>query len=217
MDYGVHWSPNEDRAVTAAGRTGRDDVQLSAGLTHRFRTAPPSPTPPDRTTNHRGQRMHSGRATNPLPAWAPPPAPVTTPGAADGGARPAAWRGRAVAALRLTLAALFVAAGSAKLLGAPEMVALFGTIENVTGAGAWLRLTTGSLEVLGGVLLGARAAAGVGAVLLGTVMAAAALTHVLVLRDAPTAPAVLLAALAVVAYAHRATLRAVGAVLVQNL
>jgi uncharacterized membrane protein YphA (DoxX/SURF4 family) len=161
--------------------------------------------------------MHSSRVTELPSALAPSPAPATPSAAPDGDARPARWRGRALAALRLTLAAVFVAAGSAKLLGAPAMVAQFGTIENVTGVGAWFRPAVGLLEVLGGVLLGVRAAAGVGAVLLGVVMAGAALTHVLVLGDAPTAPAVLLAALAVVAYANRAALRAVAAVLERNL
>jgi len=90
-------------------------------------------------------------------------------------------------------------------------------VANVTGLGDWLRVTTGLLEVLGGLLLGARRTAGVGAVLLGVVMTGAAVAHLVVLGTAPTGPAVLLAGLAAVAYAHRAALRVVAAFLVRNL
>ena len=144
-------------------------------------------------------------------------APAAAPGARDAAPDATSWVARALTVLRFALAALFVVAGAATLGGAAEFVAPFGTIENVTGLGAWVRSATGVLEVLGGVLLGVRAAAGVGAVLLGVVMTGAALTHVLVLGTAPTAPAVLLAALALVAYAHRFAIRAFAAVLERNL
>ncbi|GJG88777.1 hypothetical protein tb265_39580 [Gemmatimonadetes bacterium T265] len=141
--------------------------------------------------------------------------------ATDEGRRAARWaarvRGPALGVAQVVLAGLFVVVGVAKLVGAPAMLAAFGTIENVTGLGAWLRLLTGALEVAGGALLLVRAVAGVGAVLLGTVMAGAVLAHLFVLRSAPTAPVVLGAALAGVAYAHRDRLAVVAAQLERNL
>jgi hypothetical protein len=120
-------------------------------------------------------------------------------------------------ALQLTLAAVFVVIGAVTLGGPRDAVAPFGTIENVIGLGAGLRATAGALQVLGGLLLCLRSSAGVGAVLLGVVMSGAAVTDVLVLGKAPLVPALLLAGLAAVAYAHRAALRVVAAVLERNL
>lgn len=135
--------------------------------------------------------------------------------ATSGATRPGAVR--TLPALQFTLAVVFLVAGAATLIGMPDVTAQFGTISNVTGLGAWPRVATGVLELLGGGLLAVRAAAGVGAVLLGTVMVGAVLAHVFVLHTAPTAPAVLAAALAVVAYAHRAALAVVAAALERNL
>lgn len=154
---------------------------------------------------------------------APPPYVTATvpPASRDEAARaadfPAPWTARALRGLQFTLAAVFVVAGAATLAGAAEAAATFGTIENVLGLGDWLRVATGLLEVLGGLLLCARASAGVGAVLLGTVMAAAAAADLVVFGAVPVWPAVLLAGLAAVAYAHRAALRVVAAVLERNL
>jgi len=165
--------------------------------------------------------MTANRATERLPGARPSQAALD-PALVREHAAPAAGAEiprspRTLTALRFTLAALFVAAGAATLGGAAEVVAPFGTIANVTGLGDWLRVTTGLLEVLGGLLLGARRTAGVGAVLLGVVMTGAAVAHLVVLGTAPTGPAVLLAGLAAVAYAHRAALRVVAAFLVRNL
>src|SRR6266550_2022747 len=51
--------------------------------------------------------------------------------------------------LQMLVALAFVAAGSGKLLGSPDMVALFEAV----GIGQWLRYLTGMLEVLGALLL----------------------------------------------------------------
>lgn len=127
------------------------------------------------------------------------------------------WAARALRGLEFALAALFVGAGVATLVGTPDVMAQFGTIGNATGLGAWFRMTTGVLEVLGGLLLCVRAAAGVGAVVLGTVMAGAVVAHLVVLHTAPTEAVALIVALAPVAYAHRATLAVVAAHLERNL
>jgi hypothetical protein len=161
------------------------------------------------------------RAADPLPA----PSSLHAPSAGSSHAGPAGdlaegstpWTARATHAVQLALAALFVVVGAVTLGGAADAVAPFGTIENVTGLGDGLRVTTGLLQIVGGLLLCLRASAGVGAVLLGVVMAGAAATDVLVLGQAPVAPAVLLTGLTAVAYAHRAALRVVGAVLERNL
>lgn len=122
--------------------------------------------------------------------------------------------------LQLALAALFVAAGTATLLGTPVVLAQFGAIDNVTGLtglGGWIRMTAGVLEVIGGVLLCVQAAAGVGAVVLGAVMTGAVAADLFVLRTPPVAPAALIAVLAAIAYAHRAELAVVAARLERNL
>lgn len=122
--------------------------------------------------------------------------------------------------LQLVLAVLFVGAGAATLVGTPTILAQFGTLDNVTGGtglGTWVRVATGVLEVVGGVLLCVRVSAGVGAVLLGAVMTGAILADLLVLRTAPIAPAALVAMLATVAYAHRAELAVVASRLERNL
>lgn len=131
--------------------------------------------------------------------------------------RPGQEAARALGVLQLTLAAIFVIAGAATLVGTPDVLTQFGAIDNATGLGTWFRLGTGILELLGGVLLCVRATVGVGAVLLGAVMIGAILVHVFVLRTAPTAAAALGVALAVTAYARRATLAVVAAHLERNL
>ncbi len=71
--------------------------------------------------------------------------------------------------LQVLVALAFVAAGSRKLLGTSDMVALFDAV----GIGQWFRYVTGSLEVLGALLLVLRGKAALGAVLLACVMAGA--------------------------------------------
>ena len=105
-------------------------------------------------------------------------------------------------ALQVPVAVAFVAAGSGKLLGTPETIALFDAV----GIGQWLRYVTGALEVLGALLLIVPGLTAFGAVLLGVVMACASVSHLTVLDAAPTAPLVLLALTALIAWGRRSQL-----------
>src|SRR5947208_14120115 len=89
----------------------------------------------------------------------------------------ALWILQALAALA------FVAAGSGKLLGSAQMIALFDAV----GVGQWFRYATGLLEVLGAVLLVVPGKAAFGAVLLAAVMAGPVAAHLTVPHSAPTA------------------------------
>src|ERR1700753_3047312 len=97
------------------------------------------------------------------------------------------------------LAAAFLAAGSAKLAGVPDMVELFGQI----GLGQWFRLATGAVEVTGAVALLVPGLASIGALWLGFTMVCAVATHLFVLHTTPV-PAIVLGLLnALVAYLRR--------------
>jgi putative oxidoreductase len=104
--------------------------------------------------------------------------------------------------LQVLVALAFVAAGSGKLFGSADMVALFGAI----GIGQWFRYVTGSLEVLGALLLIVPGKTAFGAVLLACVMAGAVVAHLTVLHTAPTAPLVLFALTALIAWGRRSQL-----------
>lgn len=109
--------------------------------------------------------------------------------------------------LQVAAAAMLGMAGFAKLSSAPEMVAVFGTI----GVGQWFRYLTGSLELLGAVLLLVPALAGVGALVLAGVMLGAVATHLFVVGGSPAMALVLLVVVAIVAYGRRdRTLRLLG-------
>jgi uncharacterized membrane protein YphA (DoxX/SURF4 family) len=95
----------------------------------------------------------------------------------------AAW------ALQALLAAAFAAAGVSKLLGVPMMVELFDAV----GLGQWFRYVTGLVEISGAVALLVPGLAGPGALLLGTTMFFAVLTHLFILQNSPAAALVLLA------------------------
>ena len=101
------------------------------------------------------------------------------------------------------VALAFLAAGSGKLLGSADMIALFDAV----GIGQWFRYVTGLLEVLGGgVLLIVPSKAAFGAVLLACVMAGAVVAHLTVLHTAATAPLVLFALTALIAWGRRSQL-----------
>ena len=104
--------------------------------------------------------------------------------------------------LQVLVALAFVAAGSGKLLGSPAMIALFDAV----GIGQWFRYVTGSLEVLGALLLIIPGTTAFGAVLLASVMAGAVVAHLTVLHTAPTAPFVLFALTALIAWGRRSQL-----------
>jgi uncharacterized membrane protein YphA (DoxX/SURF4 family) len=104
--------------------------------------------------------------------------------------------------LQVLVALAFVAAGSGKLLGGADMIALFDAV----GLGQWFRYVTGSLEVLGALLLIVPGKSAFGAVLLACVMAGAVAAHLAVLHTAPTAPFVLLALTVLVAWGRSSQL-----------
>jgi putative oxidoreductase len=101
--------------------------------------------------------------------------------------------------LQALLALAFVGAASGKLLGKPEMVALFETV----GVGQWFRYVTGLMELTGALLIVVPRTKFFGAALLSVVMVGAVLTHLFILHTAPTAPVVLLVLAGVVAWARR--------------
>lgn len=92
--------------------------------------------------------------------------------------------------VRLLLAAVFIAAGLAKLSGAEQMVQIFSTI----GLGQWFRYFTGVVELIGAVLIVWPRFATIGAVLLATTMVCAVCTHLFVIGGNPL-PAIVLAVL----------------------
>ena len=104
--------------------------------------------------------------------------------------------------LQVLVALLLLAAGSGKLVGSAAMVALFDAI----GIGQWFRYVTGSLEVLGALLLIVPGTTAFGAVLLACVMAGAVAAHLTVLHTAATVPLVLFALTALIAWGRRSQL-----------
>ena len=87
------------------------------------------------------------------------------------------------------LAALaFLAAGAAKLAGAPMLVAEFQAV----GLGQWFRYLTGALEVAGAIALVVPRAVYYGAALLAMVMAGAVIAHLTILGASKVAPALIL-------------------------
>jgi uncharacterized membrane protein YphA (DoxX/SURF4 family) len=104
--------------------------------------------------------------------------------------------------LQVVVALAFVAAAAGKLLGSTDMIALF----DVVGVGQWFRYVTGFLELLGALLLIVPGKSAFGAVLLACVMAGAVVAHLAVLHTAPTAPFVLLALTALIAWGRRSQL-----------
>jgi putative oxidoreductase len=108
--------------------------------------------------------------------------------------------------LQVLAALAFLAAGLGKLLGSADMIALF----NAVGIGQWFRYVTGVLEVLGAVLLIVPSKTAVGAVLLACVMAGAVVAHLTVLHTAATAPVVLFALTALIAWGRSELTRLLG-------
>jgi putative oxidoreductase len=106
--------------------------------------------------------------------------------------------------LQVLVALAFLAAGSGKLLGSTDMIALFDAV----GIGQWFRYVTGSLEVLGALLIIVPGKSAFGAVLLACVMAGAVVAHLGVLHTSPTAPLVLFVLTALIAWGRRAQLAA---------
>src|SRR6201988_3584727 len=81
--------------------------------------------------------------------------------------------------LQIGAAGMFLMVGFVKLSGDPQMVGLFDAI----GLGQWFRYVTGSLGVLGALLLLVPLLSGLGAFLLLAVILGAVSTHILVVGD----------------------------------
>ena len=94
----------------------------------------------------------------------------------------------------------FLAAGGAKLAGAPAMVAVFEAV----GIGQWFRYLTGALEVVGAIGLLLPKYAFYAATLLTIVMVGAVLTHIALLGGSPLPAAVLLILSATIAWLRKA-------------
>ncbi|MFJ7076902.1 DoxX family protein [Streptomyces sp. NPDC098781] len=101
--------------------------------------------------------------------------------------------------LQVILAGVFVMAGASKLAGAQDMVKIFQDV----GAGQWLRYVTGSLELVGAVLLVVPRLSALGGLVLTGVMTGAFLTCLFVIDESPVPAAVLLVLAAVVMWNRR--------------
>ena len=101
--------------------------------------------------------------------------------------------------LQIGAAGMFLMVGFFKLSGDPRMVGLFDAI----GLGQWFRYVTGSLEVLGAILLLIPRLSGLGALLLMGVMLGAVPTHLFVVGGSPLQAIILLIVTGVVAWGRR--------------
>src|SRR2546425_9499677 len=101
--------------------------------------------------------------------------------------------------LQIGAAGMFLMVGFLKLAGDPRMVELFEAI----GLGQWFRYVTGSLEVLGAVLLLIPRLSGLGALLLVGAMLGAVATHLFVVGGNPLPAMILLIVTGVVAWGRR--------------
>src|SRR5476651_1827004 len=109
--------------------------------------------------------------------------------------------------VQIGAAAMFLMAGANKLSGNEQMVGMFQAI----GFGQWLRFLTGSLEVIGGILLFVPSLAGVGGLLMTAVFAGAVATHLFIIGGNPAMAIVLLAASSFIAWGRRdRTLKIIG-------
>jgi putative oxidoreductase len=103
--------------------------------------------------------------------------------------------------LQIAAAAIFIFAGSKKLMADPQMVAVFAKV----GVGQWFRLLTGVLEVGGGIALLVPRTAAFAGVGLAIVMVGATIAHLTVLGGSPALAIVLLVACAGIAWLRRAS------------
>ena len=109
------------------------------------------------------------------------------------------WQSVGLWIVRGLLALAFLSSGGAKFYGVPMLVEEFHHI----GLGDWFRYFTGTLEILGAVLLLVPSKAVFGALLLMCIMIGAIITHLFVVGGSPVPAIVLLVLSALVAYAKR--------------
>jgi putative oxidoreductase len=101
--------------------------------------------------------------------------------------------------LQIGAAGMFLLAGFTKLSGDAQMVGLFDAI----GLGQWFRYVTGSVEVLGAVLLLIPRLSGQGALLLVGTMLGAIATHLFIIGGNPLPALILLLVTGVIAWGRR--------------
>jgi len=101
--------------------------------------------------------------------------------------------------LQVLAAAMFLFAGTSKLAGAPLAVQQFGVI----GIGQWFRYVTGTIEVVGAVLLLLPSLARFGALALAVTMVGAIVTHFFIIGGNPAPAILLLAATTTIAWTRR--------------
>jgi uncharacterized membrane protein YphA (DoxX/SURF4 family) len=104
--------------------------------------------------------------------------------------------------LRLTAAAAFLAAGGAKLAGAPMMVEIFQHV----GLGQWFRIVTGLVEVSAAIALLVPFTAGLAGLVLAITMVIAIFTHLFVIGGSPVPAIVLLLITVSIAWLNRASM-----------
>ncbi|WP_298274744.1 DoxX family protein [uncultured Bradyrhizobium sp.] len=114
-------------------------------------------------------------------------------------AAPSRWKSVSLWVVRGLLALAFAAAGAAKLYGVPMLVAEFEHL----GLGQWFRYFTGSLELIGAILILLPPVVAFGGVLLSCIMVGATISHLFVIGGSPVPALVLLTLSAIVAYAKR--------------
>ncbi len=113
--------------------------------------------------------------------------------------RPPRWKSAILWALKGLLAVAFLSAGGAKIYGVPMMVENFEHI----GFGQWFRYLTGTLEVIGAILILMPSLAVFGGVLLSCIMVGAIATHLLLVGGSAVPAIILLILSAIVVFAHR--------------
>ena len=101
--------------------------------------------------------------------------------------------------VQIGAAAMFLMAGGNKLSSNEQMVGMFQTI----GFGQWLRYLTGSLEIIGGILLFVPSLAGLGGLLMTGVFLGAVATHLFIIGGNPAMAIGLLIASAFIAWGRR--------------
>jgi putative oxidoreductase len=101
--------------------------------------------------------------------------------------------------LQIAAAGMFLMAGISTLSGDAQMVEMFAAI----GLGQWFRYVTGSVEVLGAVLLLIPPTSGLGALLLVGTMLGAVATHLFILGGSPLPAIIFLIVTGLIAWGRR--------------
>src|SRR6266481_503045 len=101
--------------------------------------------------------------------------------------------------LQIGAAGMFLMVGYLKLSGNAQLVGLFQAI----GLGQWFRYLTGTLEVVGAILLLIPRTSGLAALMLAGVMACAVGTHIFIVGGSPLMAIILLVVTSLVEWGRR--------------